>query len=98
MYTYVVNIVAIPVQGWTGPLGCSRLRLLNSLNNWRMKMAGFVTHKHQPPVPHWRYRQYPSYLEAGSTPGPYYGRKEIENATFPLVALCLNGLRHRLPL
>jgi len=36
---YVTHINAIPVQAWTGPLGSRRLRLLEFLDNWHMKVV-----------------------------------------------------------
>jgi hypothetical protein len=32
-------VTDIPVQAWTGPYGSRRLRLLESIDNWYMKVA-----------------------------------------------------------
>lgn len=52
------------------PLGVQEFEARKLSRHSTHEGGNIVKHKHQPPVPHWRYHRYSVYLEAGSTPGP----------------------------
>jgi len=71
---------AVPVQVWTGPEGSRRLRLpdFRTLGKWKW----FISPTRRPSLPSMKYTWYSFLLEAESTPGPGWGRKDYVNEKF----------------
>ena len=72
---------AVLLQAWNGPEGSRKFRFPDFMTT-AQDGGKVVSLTHRPPLPHRKYFWYSFLLEAESTPGPWYDRKDFTSMKY----------------
>ena len=75
------KVKTVLLQAWSGPEGSSKLRFPDFMTT-AQDGGKVVSLTHRPPLPPRKYTSYSFLLEAESTPGPWWDRKDYVTEKF----------------